>query len=372
MKIESSNLNTLPVITWRWLKLNEYNLNSINLDNIPAYNKPYIDSKEIDEIYIKAMNKDLKANENIKYFINKKEKYGVSKEYVDLGEKYYNSGIFVHVPLSTILSKPIIIKYELDEKNPVVIDNNIIVTEENSTLTLIFDYTTIDDVDAFHNGVTKVYAKEGSTVNITKVQRMNDKSLNFDSIAVYTSYGAKVNYIQAELGAKKTITNYLNNLNEENSETNVNTIYLGDGDRDIDLSYLINHIGRRSLSNIEAKGALMDNSRKVFRGTIDFKKGSSHSKGREEEYAILLDKSVKSAAIPLLLCTEEDVDGQHAASAGKIDENKLFYLMSRGLDEKEAKKLIVEASFDSIINKIPSMDLKEIISKEIHRRIVNE
>ncbi len=372
MKIESSSLNTLPVITWRWLKLNEVNINSINMDSIPAYNKTYIDSKEHDEVYIKEMNKDLKENENIKYFINKKEKYGVSKEYVDLGEKYYNSGIFVHGPSNTISVKPITIVYELDEENPVIIDNNIIVSEENSTITLIFDYTTLDDVDGFHNGVTKIYAKEGSTINITKVQRMNDKSLNFDSIAVYTSYGAKVNYIQVELGAKKTITNYLNNLNEENSETNVNTIYLGDGDREIDLSYLINHIGRRSLSNIEVKGALMDNSRKVFRGTIDFKKGSSLSKGREEEYAILLDKSVKSDAIPLLLCTEDDVDGQHAASAGKIDENRLFYLMSRGLDEKEAKKLIVEASFNPIVNKIPSEGLKKIINKEIHRRIINE
>lgn len=110
---------------------------------------------------------------------------------------------------------------------------------------------------------------------------------------------------------------------------------------------------------------------KIFKGTLDFKKGASRSKGIEEEYAILLDKTVKADAIPLLLCEEDDVEGQHAASAGQIDSDKLFYLMSRGLDEKEAKKLIVEASFTPIIDKIPMEYLKEEITKEIHRRIVN-
>lgn len=372
MKIGNNALNTLPVITWRWLKLNEVNLNKINIDKIPSYNKEFLTDDDFGDVIVKKMNSNVRLNNNIKYFINKKESYGVSKEFVDLGEKHYNSGIFVHVPKNAVLNSAITLKYELDHENPAVIDNNIIVAEENSSITIVFDYTTLDHVEGFRNGVTKIYAKEGSTINIIKVQRLNDKSLNFDSQAVYSGYGAKVNYVQVELGAKKTITNYINNLDEENSETNVRSIYLGDGDRTIDLSYLVNHRGRRTLSTIETRGALKDKSKKVFRGTLNFKKGSSKSKGSEEEYAILLDKAVKADAIPLLLCTEDDVDGQHAASAGQIDGDKLFYLMSRGLDEKEAKKLIVEASFAPIIDKIPKEDLKEIINDEIHRRIVNE
>lgn len=372
MKIEKSNLNTLPEITWRWLGMNEHKMDSIEMDSIPSYKKNYITSDVSNGIYIRKMDSEINKNENIKYFINKNESYGVSKEYVELGEKHHNSGIFVHAPLNSISTEPIMVRYELDGENPVVIDNNIIAAEENSSITLIFDYMTRDGVDAFHNGVTKVYARDGSNVTIIKIQRMNSCSINIDSIAVYSGCGANVNYIQIELGAYKTITNYLNILNGENSSVNIDTVYLGDGNRKIDLSYLINHVGRRSLSNIDVKGVLKNNSSKIFRGTIDFKRGSSLSRGREEEYAILLDKTVKSQAVPLLLCSEDDVDGQHAASAGKIDENKLYYLMSRGIDEKEAKKLIVMASFNPIINKIPSTDLIEIINNEIHRRIINE
>lgn len=368
---ESKTLNTLPVITWRWLKVNEAKLKDINIPNIPAYEKPFIVSSDFEEVIVKKMNSSVRLNENIKYFINKEEHYGVSEEFVALGEKHYNSGIFVHSPRNTKLAEPIRLEYKLDEENSAVIDNNIIIAEENSEITVVIDYTTTDDVEAFHNGVTKVYAKDNAVVNIIKVQRMNDKSCHFDSHVAYSGYGAKVNWIQVELGAKNSVTNFINNLNEVSSEANISSVYLADGDRNIDLSYLMNHRGRRSLSNIETRGALKDKAKKVFRGTLDFKRGASRSKGSEEEFAILLDKAVKSDAIPLLLCEEDDVDGMHAASAGQIDSDKLFYLMSRGLDEKEAKKLIVEASFTPIIDKIPLEDLREAIAEEVHRRIVN-
>lgn len=371
MNIGNKALNTLPVITWRWLKVNEAKLKDFKVSEIPAYTKPYISSENFEQVIVKNMNSSLKVHENIKYFVNKEEHYGVSEEFVALGEKYYNSGIFVHAPRNTKIATPIRLEYKLDEENSAVIDNNIIIAEENSEVTVVIDYTTSDEVEAFHNGVTKVYAKDNAVVNIIKIQRMNNKSYHFDSHVAYSGYDAKVNWIQVELGAKNSVTNFINNLNEVSSEANISSVYLADGERNIDLSYLMNHRGRRSISNIETRGALKDKAKKVFRGTLDFKRGASRSKGSEEEFAILLDKTVKSDAIPLLLCEEDDVEGMHAASAGQIDADKLFYLMSRGLDEKEAKKLIVEASFTPIIDKIPLEDLREAIAEEVHRRIVN-
>ena len=68
---------------------------------------------------------------------------------------------------------------------------------------------------------------------------------------------------------------------------------------------------------------------------------------------------------------EDDVQGEHAASAGQINENQLFYLMSRGLSEREAKKLIIEGAFRPVIDRIPLEELKQIIDSEIERRLVN-
>ena len=199
---------------------------------------------------------------------------------------------------------------------------------------------------------------------------MNKDSENFDSNVSYVDYGAKVNYVNVELGSKKSFSNIVTNLDEDTAESNLKSIYLVDGDRYTDLNYIMNHRGRRTNSDMEIRGVLKDKGNKMFKGTLDFKKGASRSKGSEEEYAILLDPRVKSDAIPLLLCEEDDVEGQHAASAGKIDGDKLFYLMSRGLSEKESKKLIVEASFKPILDLIPVEVIRENIENEIHKKLV--
>ncbi len=113
----------------------------------------------------------------------------------------------------------------------------------------------------------------------------------------------------------------------------------------------------------------MDNSSKIFRGTIDFKRGAHGAKGREEEHNVLLSSNVRNRTVPVILCAEEDVDGQHAASIGRIDENKLFYMMSRGLSLSDAKKLIIKASFEPVTAQIPLPDIREQISNYVEERI---
>lgn len=363
--------NSLPVKTYKWMRVNHIKIDE-NIDkNYKPYNKKFLREVNNESIIIGNINNIISLNQYTSKFDDQKLEYGVSRKMVELAENSCNAGIFAYIPKGVIVEEPIRIEYELDDNNDVLIDNNIIVASKNSNVTIVVDYSTDKDVEGFHNGAMKVYADEGANVTIVKVQRMNDKSYHFDSNLAITEYGANIKYIQVEFGSKKTVTNYISNLKDE-SESNIDSIYIGDKEREIDLSYYMNHIGRRSISNIETRGALKDKAKKVFKGTIDFKLGSSKSKGSEEESVILFDNDVKSDAVPLLLCTEDDVNGQHAASAGKVDIEKLFYMMSRGFSREEAMKIIVEASFNPIIDKIPLTDLKTIIKEEIHQILVME
>jgi FeS assembly protein SufD len=360
MKLKFKNLNTLPVITWRWLKVNDISLDTYSLPTVGEYNKASIISP-------KAISIDTTPNakELLDDFGFEAIHYGVSKEVKDYALNNYNSSMVIKANGEE--KEPIRIEHIINKDN--LIDNNLIIAEENSKVTIIIQYKSNEAV--FHNGVTRVLAKKGSEVNLIKIQTLNDNSHNFDSNVAICEYGAKVNFIEINLGSKFSVTNFISELKGTSGETNVNSIYLGDGNRVIDLSYEILHKAMRTNSNIICKGVLMDNSKKIFRGTLNFKKGSSRSKGSEEEYVTLLDSTVKSDAIPLLLCDEDDVEGMHAASAGKIDENKLYYLMSRGFSEKEAKKLIIEANFRPIIDLIPVEEIKEEIDTEIQRRLIN-
>ncbi|MCQ4923321.1 Fe-S cluster assembly protein SufD [Tissierella carlieri] len=312
-----------------------------------------------------------RTNEDMDNYFNAPKIQGLGDRFVSFVNKFYNSGIGLSLPPNTKINSPIKVEFNMDNENPIVIDKNIIIAETGSQATIVIDYSSNEEIEAFHNGLTIVYAKENSVINIIKLQRMNDISRNFDSNIAFLEGQGKVNWISVELGCSISGSSYYTVLEGEASESNLSSIYLGDGIRKMDLEYSMIHCGPRSISNIETKGVLKDKSKKVFRGNLDFKKGARHSKGSEEEYVILLDPTVKSDSIPALLCSEDDVEGEHAASAGQIDENRLFYLMSRGLSEREAKKLIVEASFRPIIDKIPLKDLRELISSEVEGRIID-
>lgn len=360
------NLNNIPVRTWRWLGVNETNIKD-NMPQLRDYNvNPLTDNSAVGYKVIDIKN----SNSSIRVFDNKVH-IGISDSLTEIVTKNYNSGYLIEVEENKKIEEPVFIDYKMDSKNSVLLDNNLIVAGENSEITVVMKYSSNKGDEAFHSGLTKLYAKKGAVINLVKVQLMEDDGIHLDAIAAATEEDAEINFILVELGARNTITSCKNDLLCQNSKGNIYSIYLGDEDRTIDINYVMNHYGRKSESNITTKGALMDKSSKVFRGTIDFKKGSKEAKGTEEEYAVLLSSAVRNRSVPLLLCGEDDVQGQHAASTGKIDENKLFYLMSRGFSEVEAKKLIIESSFNPITERVPIEELREEISEYIRRRMLN-
>lgn len=358
--------NMIKIPNWKRI-----NLDKLEFPKVADYTKDYIHLDKQLPTGVKLNKIRDKQDQFFIDYLNKDKIEGIGKDFVSFVEQFYNSGISLYIPNNTKINTPIKLNFNMDGENPNLIDQNIIVAESNSELTLIFDYNTEDEVKAFHNGITKIYAKENSKINIVKIQRLNDFSHSFDSNVAFVEGHGQVNWISVEIGSNISGANYATYLDDDASEGNLSSIYLGDNNRQMDLEYSMIFKGRHSIGNIETHGVLMDNSKKVFRGNLDFKRGAKSSKGSEEEFAILMDPTVISDSIPALLCDEDDVEGHHAASAGQIDDNQLFYLMSRGLNERESKKLIVEASFSPIIDMIASDELKDIIKNEVDRRLMN-
>ena len=354
------------------------NLFDYQFPEYSPYNKEYLKEKKWqDELLIKKMTDNLNNEEEIiNYFKQfedqkvEKGNQGLDPKYLAMAEAFYNTGLFIKVPKNVELKVPVEIFYQLDQENPVLIDNNLIVAEENSKLTIVIDYRMQDqNLEAFHNGLTRVIVKDNAVLNIVKVQRFNDRSDNFDSNISLVSNQGELNWIPIELGGRNSVTNNENTLMDDGSRASISSVYFADGDRKMDLGFKMNHQGRHSSSEIESKGVLKDRAQKVFRGDLYFQKGAGQSKGSEKEEVLLLDKTVDSDSIPALFSEEDNVEGEHAVSAGQIDEQRLFYLMSRGMSKAEAKQLMVEAAFNPIFDKIPLNDLKGSVINDVKTRI---
>lgn len=352
--MKSIELNETPVRTSK-----NFNINNIKLENVEIPNKIG------DFANVKITNQNTKTQ--IEEGSNTELTYGLGELLTNQNKNQANKKIKLTIDSKT--NKETQIEFKLDEKNPNLVENIVAVANEETKSTIIIKYLTSDKVSGFHNGIIKVHAKENSEINVIIINLMNEHTNNFLSIENELEKNAKIKYTVIDFGAKNSITNYYSNLIGDESDSKIDTIYLGKENQIFDLNYIAELRGLKTNVDIEVQGALKDNSKKHFKGTIDFKKGCKKATGNENETCMLLSDTAKSLALPMLLCSEEDVEGNHSSSAGKVGEKELFYITSRGFEEKEAMKLLVRAKFNKIIEKIKNDEIRNEIIQTINTKL---
>ena len=140
---------------------------------------------------------------------------------------------------------------------------------------------------------------------------MNTNSNNFIAIQNTLEENSNVTYWIVDFGGKNSITNYYSNLIGKYSQNNINTIYLGKEEQQFDLNYITHLQSEKTNVNIQVEGVLTDKAKKTS------KKGQKKQCGNEVEACTLLSNTAKSKALPMLLCSEEDVEGNHSTSTRK-------------------------------------------------------
>ena len=227
-------------------------------------------------------------------------------------------------------------------------------------------------VELRENGAQElsVEVAEGAELALTYIQFAPTDAPAASRIHARVARGGLFSCTLIEAGAAHTASELHVTLAGDEARADVWGLYFGDEARKIDLNYVIRQEGRRTDANMQVRGALLDHSVKTFRGTLDFIQGARGSVGKEDEEVMLFSPHVRNRSVPLMLSHEGDVDGHHAVSIGRMDEDKLFYLMSRGLDERAAQQLIVEASFEPVLARIEQEELRTEIKDYLERRLL--
>ena len=199
------------------------------------------------------------------------------------------------------------------------------------------------------NSAVKLSFDIGKNASVKLVQLLNPtEKLRHETFA-NCSKGGKFQIMTIMTGDGNIYSDNRTELEGDSSSINVEVAYLGKNSQTIDYNIAVNHWGKDTHSGINAAGALMDSAKKVFRGTIDFKTGSSDSKGSENETVIMLGDDVVNKTVPLILCSEENVEGSHGATIGELDDDTLFYFESRGIGREEAERIMAYAALKRLI-----------------------
>ena len=236
-----------------------------------------------------------------------------------------------------------------------------------------------------------IHAPEGQTVTVFETLRSEDKLLVRTELHVEKD--ARVRLVQIQNAAHDSLLRLENNGRcDENGQVELIQILLGRGDvysdghfalngtgagfqagigylgqkqQTVDLNLVVDHWGQKTTSEINAAGALKDDARKTFRGTIDFKKGSAGSVGNEQETVLRLGDGAVNKTVPLILCAEENVVGNHGATIGELDEDTLFYFESRGISAAEAENIMARAAIERLARTLQNETAQAAVLTEL-------
>lgn len=343
-------INDTPVRTSRNFRINNLKLENIQIpSNLNTF-------KSVEIITQKA-----EISNNVRKY---KLEYGNGEILEENAQNEANSVLNIKTSRK---GEKVTIIYTFTDEETILVNNIEINTYKDADITIVYKSKT--DKPCFHNSVIRLNTSPEDKVNVNIVNMLNNNSMHFESMESSLEDNTNLKYTIIDLGGKVSATNYFADIIGKEAKNDLKTIYLGIENQIKDINYIAHLKGEKTEGYIDVQGVLNDEAKKNFKGTLDFKRGCKGAKGDENEFCMLLSPKAKSIALPMLLCTEDDVEGNHSTASGKVDEKSLFYIMSRGLNEKEAIKLIVRARFNKILERIKDEDLLKDIVHEIDNRL---
>ena len=200
----------------------------------------------------------------------------------------------------------------------------------------------------------RVFAGAGAHVAVEAVQTLDDGWTALDDSGYVLDEGAHVEVTHRVLGAKASYTGLAADLRGDGCSIDIDTRYLGHGSNLVDFNYVVRHHGKKTSCKLDANGVLLDESKKTLRGTIDLVHGCKGSEGSERDTVLLADERAQNKTVPVILCDEDDVAGNHGATIGHVRPEQLNYLQSRGLSPKAAEGLFATAVLEEAAAYAPS------------------
>lgn len=291
--------------------------------------------------------------------------------FVALNTAFAQDGVLVHVPNNTEVKVPIILHFIADASATDVIchPRNLIVVGKNSSVTVIEHYnSTNTPFSTLTNTVTEVYVAENAYCEHYKIQTEEANASQISNTQALVQRDGKFNNTTVTLSGKLIRNNLTIKINGENCDVYMNGLCATTGATHVDNHTAVDHAMPHSQSNELYKSLLDEKSVGVFNGKIFVRQDAQKTNAYQSNKNILLSPSAKANTKPQLEIWADDVKCSHGCTVGALDEEPLFYLRSRGIDEAQARAMLIFAFADDILERIKYAPVREYAEKIIAQR----
>jgi Fe-S cluster assembly protein SufD len=281
-------------------------------------------------------------------------------KFTALHAAFRTGGTLLYVPRDVQVELPIQTLTYLDAEGGAAFPRTLLIADEGSEVTFIDRYVSPALERALSDAVVEIYAKARSHVRYVALQEYGGGIRHLSVQRAQVDRDASVKWLGVAFGATLARAEAEALLAGDGSSSEMLGVYFGDGDQHIDHRSIQDHVGSRSSSDLLYKGALRDRSNAIYTGTVIIEKGAHGVDAYQTNRNILLAETAKANSVPNLeILTNDPTRCGHAASVGPVSDDELFYLMSRGIPEREAQRLIVFGFFQEVLDRVDIPEIRD-------------
>jgi len=290
-----------------------------------------------------------------------------------LNSAAWSGGSFVYIPKGVHVDIPLQAYFRINAERVGQFERTLIIADEGSFVHYVEGCTApVYRADSLHSGVVEIIVKKGARVRYTTVQNWSKNVYNLVTKRAFVYEDATMEWVDGNLGSKLTMKYPSVYLLGRGAKGNILSIAFAGSGQHQDAGGKAIHGAPDTTSTIISKSISKETGRTSYRGLVSIPKGMTGCKSLVVCDALLLDVSARSDTYPIMDIRESDTVMSHEASVGKIGEEQLFYLMSRGIKEQEARSMIVQGFIEPIAKELPleyALELNKLIQLEMENSV---
>lgn len=285
----------------------------------------------------------------------------------------WSGGTFIYVPPKVKVEIPLQAYFRMNAKGGGQFEHTLIIADKEAEISYIEGCSSPRYSDnSLHAGCVELFVMEGAKIIYSSIENWSKNTYNLNTKRAIVDKNGIIEWLNGNMGSCRTMLYPCSILVGENSRSeNIGIAFAGEG-QDQDTGSKVVHIGKNTSSMIKAKSISKDGGISSYRGIVKIAKTAQNSISNVECDALMVDNISVSNTYPQMDIMRKDAQISHEAKIGKIGEDEIFYLMSRGLNEEEAKQMIVRGFANEVVKKLPleyAVELNKLIELEMESNL---
>ena len=285
----------------------------------------------------------------------------------------WSGGTFIYIPKNTKVDLPLQAYFRMNAEKGGQFEHTLIIADENSEVHYIEGCSAPQySKNSLHAGCVEIHVLKNAKVRYSSIENWSKNTYNLNTKRGIVYENGILEWVNGNLGSKITMLYPCSILKGKNSHTEYLGIAYAGENQFQDTGCKVYHIGENTSSMVISKGISKANGASSYRGLVKISRNAKNSKTSVRCDGLMLDEKSRALTFPSMDVQENQVEVSHEAAVGKIGEDQLFYLMSRGLSEDEATKIIVSGFIEPVIKELPleyAAELNKLIELEIENSV---